>query len=369
MIRRIAIDNYRCFTNFELEPRRVNLLLGPNGTGKSTLFDAVTELVDLVRQGIEVNEAFPTSSLTRWDKRDRQRFELEVEGNNGRYHYVLVVRHDQERGNAEIESERVVFEDKTLFAFSNGAVHLHQNDGSKGATFAFRGSRSFLAQIEERPETKDLMWFLDLLENIWTIRLDVGEISSISKEEEDVLARDGSNFASWYRDLAQENPEKLMPLWEVLRESIPGFTSLKLLSAGGQGRVRDLIATMNTGGMSYELIFDELSDGQRALIVLYALLKGHEPDKGCLLLDEPEAHVGLPEVQPWLVALDERLQDRGQVFIISHHPEVVDYLAASAPFLFERPDAGPARVRLANFDRSSGLLASKQIAQGFFDGE
>jgi len=124
---------------------------------------------------------------------------------------------------------------------------------------------------------------------------------------------------------------------------------------------------MATGGTSYSVDFDELSDGQRALMVLYALLEGFEAATGCLLLDEPEAHVGLPEVQPWLVALDRRIEDHGQVFVISHHPEVIDYLAAAEPFLFERPDQGPARVRQVMFDRDSGLPASTQLARGLDD--
>ncbi len=35
MIKRIYIDNFRCFSNFELRPDRVNLLFGVNGSGKS----------------------------------------------------------------------------------------------------------------------------------------------------------------------------------------------------------------------------------------------------------------------------------------------------------------------------------------------
>lgn len=143
---------------------------------------------------------------------------------------------------------------------------------------------------------------------------------------------------------------------------------MKLLSSGGKGRARDLVAAMTTAGTTYDVYFDELSDGQRALIALYTLLEGVVPGHGCLLLDEPEAHVGLAEVQPWLVELDEKFENAGQVFVISHHPEVLDYLAASQPMLVERPDGGPARARLAQFDRDSGLTASQQLARGLPDG-
>lgn len=369
MIRRIAIDNFRCFTNLELLPGRVNLLLGANGSGKSSLFDLLATVVELVRRGASVGEILPVQSLTRWDTRTLQRVELEIEAPQGCYLYTLCVRHWPEKSQSLIEREVVSLEGRTLFAFEDGTVHLHGNDGSRGASFAFRGSRSFLAQIESREETTDLMGFLDFLDQLWLLCLDAPSILGISHTEEPALARDGTNFASWYRHLAQESPERLGELLQAWRSAIPGLASVKLTSAGGQGRVRDLVTTMTTGGATYTIALDELSDGQRALLVLYALLEGFDVGAGCLLLDEPEAHVGLTEVQPWLVELDERLAQGGQVFVISHHPEVVDYLAAAEPFLFERKDAGPVRIRRAFFDRDSGVTASRQLARGLVDGE
>ena len=38
MLTRIYIDNFRCFVNFEYRPERKQLLLGANGSGKSSLF-------------------------------------------------------------------------------------------------------------------------------------------------------------------------------------------------------------------------------------------------------------------------------------------------------------------------------------------
>lgn len=195
-------------------------------------------------------------------------------------------------------------------------------------------------------------------------------MTATTSEEQETLARNGSNFASWYRHLIQEVPDRLHTLWTGLEPVIPGLGSLKLPHPGGSSGVRDLVAGMSIGGSTYTVDFDELSDGQRVLVVLYTLLAGFEPENGgCLLLDEPEAHVALSEVQPWLVELDERFQDRGQVFVISHHPEVLDYMAASAPFLFERPSGGPVRVRVSPFDRSEGISASRQLARGLVDAD
>lgn len=366
---RIYIDNFRCFQNFELRPARITLLLGKNGSGKSSIFEAVAGIVDLIVQGAAVDEVFEPNSRTRWDARAEQRFELDIQGAHGLYRYVLVVQHDTEANRGVVHEETVTLDGRKLYGYASGAVSLHHNDGASSNTFPFGGRRSFLAQMTDRPETKDLQWFLDYLRGTWLLRLDAGSIDGESAEEVETLRRDGRNFASWYRHLTQEHPEKLQALWATLREVVTGFSALKLVSAGGRGKVRALIAQLSLNGTSYEVGFEELSDGQRALIVLYTLLEGVEAKRSSLLLDEPEAHVGLSEVQPWLVALDAGWADAGQAFIISHHPEAIDFLAAGQAFYLSRPGGGPVRVKLADFDRDSGLPASKQLARGYLDGE
>jgi predicted ATPase len=367
MITRIFIDNYRCFTNFEFVPERLNLLLGANGAGKSSFFDLLTALGDLLVGGMDVGRMFPTTSLTRWDERSTQRVELDLDIDQSTYRYALVIQHDRERERSLILSEKLTRAGKTLFAFVDGNVHLHDNDGREGASFPFRGAKSFLAQIEARPETRDLTAWLQSIGQIWAVRLNARSLSGTSHEEQQTLAHDGSNYASWYRHFSQENPERLQALWGALEAAVPGFRSLALLSSGSKGRVRELIARMTACGTEYELDFDELSDGQRVLIVLYTLLEGARPGEGCLLLDEPELHVGLSEIQPWLVELDTRFEDRGQVFIASQNPEVIDYMSASHPVLLERPDGGPTRVRPAVFERETELSPSSQLARGLTD--
>src|SRR5262249_26891149 len=47
-IARLYVNNYRCFVNFELRPGRRSLLLGYNGSGKSSAFDVLHAIRDLV---------------------------------------------------------------------------------------------------------------------------------------------------------------------------------------------------------------------------------------------------------------------------------------------------------------------------------
>ena len=94
MIERVYIDNYKCFVNFELQPQAVQLILGGNGSGKTTLFDVLESVRDFLTEGNTTSQSFPASTLTAWDKRRAQTFELGIKGNDGVYQYRLVVEHE-----------------------------------------------------------------------------------------------------------------------------------------------------------------------------------------------------------------------------------------------------------------------------------
>ena len=52
MIRRIQALNYRCLRHVDVSLDRFHVLVGPNASGKSTLFDVVAFLGDMIRDGL-----------------------------------------------------------------------------------------------------------------------------------------------------------------------------------------------------------------------------------------------------------------------------------------------------------------------------
>ena len=91
---------------------------------------------------------------------------------------------------------------------------------------------------------------------------------------------------------------------------------------------------------------DEISDGQRALITLYALIHLTEGQRHTLFLDEPDNYVALPEIQPWLMALADACGEVvSQVVVCSHHPELIDYLGGDSGLLLQREKSGVVTAR------------------------
>ncbi len=164
--------------------------------------------------------------------------------------------------------------------------------------------------------------------------------------------------------MSQERAASASKLQEQLRKIIPGLESFNLRSKGASARAVVLdFASNGDDRKKYSIAFNELSDGQRVLICLYALLNFVVEPGSCVFLDEPENYVAIPEIQPWLMELQDRLDDGGQAILISHHPEMLNYLAPELGLVFERTGAGPARVR--TYHSESSLSPAEQMARGW----
>lgn len=96
MIDHLYIDNYRCFTNFEWKPGVLTLLLGDNGSGKSSLFDVIKTLQAFLTEPMKTETAFPSNTRTATGNRTEQTFELGILGNEGRYTYGLIIEHHED---------------------------------------------------------------------------------------------------------------------------------------------------------------------------------------------------------------------------------------------------------------------------------
>jgi predicted ATPase len=366
MLKRVYIDNFRSFVNFELSLGQQQLILGLNGSGKSTLLEVLNAIKRLVTGDAHPDLLFPESSRTRWQTLSQQTFELNVDL-GASYQFRLELDSWGSPARTRIRREIVTCDRRPVFEFVEGEVHLFNDSFAQTVTYPFDWFRSALATIQPRSENKKLMQFKKWIENLHCLQLNPHTMSERTESEDPEPAFDMSNFASWYRHMTQERADSASQLQDHLRQLMPGFESLDLRSAGANLRVlavRFGIPPLSSPPNGFAVTFRELSDGQRILICLYSLLNFIVKDNTCLFLDEPENYIAIPEIQPWLMELNDRIEDfGGQVILISHHPEIVNYLAPELGLIFERVGPGPVRVRNYKLDHS--LPPSEQIARGW----
>lgn len=367
MIERLYVDNFKSLVNCDLHFRDLTLLLGPNGAGKTSVLDVVFALRQLLAGIAKVTdlEAFPAATLTRWQKRNIQVFELDATLTENDYRYRLEVEHDPTYRRARVELEQLELHGAPLFRFRHGEVQLYRDNHSAGPAFSADWSESALARVPPRPDNTHLTRFLDFMRKIIVCGLYPASFSPESLTEDAVLQRDASNFAAWYRHLMLERPDLVPEFTKALQEVIAGFRGIRMEKVGLDSRA--LMVMFEQHSQKYELRLDELSDGQRALVALYSLVRLASGQGYTLLLDEPDNYVALSEIQPWLIELADACGGNvPQAVLCSHHPELIDYLGADSGVLLEREISGVTRAKyLSESTEDDGLKLSERIARGW----
>lgn len=363
MLTRLYIDNYRTFEAFTWRPGRVALLIGRNGSGKSSLFDLLVALRALVVGEGTVATCFPASSRARWARRWDQTIELDVEIPAGAFTYHLEVRHRPGGEESHVARETLHSADTTLFDFENGFIRLHDDSGRKTAEFKGNWKQSGLEFVAADANNTRLTAFKEWLASVLVARPNPAMMDGRAESENPRLSRNLENFASWYRYTQLSQPDELAVAMAALAEIMPQFRNLTMRV--DEQRIGWLRANFDgPDGQPYALRFEELSDGQRVLIALYTLLSTEQRRPRTLVLDEPDNFVALDEIQPLLFQfLDRAMAETGaQLFVASHHPEYLDHLAPDHGWVLDRPTGDVTRI--ARFTADVALSASSLVARG-----
>jgi predicted ATPase len=373
MLTRLYCDNYKCLVNFEFRPQPLQLLMGRNGSGKSTVFEVLELLGAFARgepcRGEACEERLVGRTRTRWQQVEQQRFELEVKGEEGTYLYELVVDEwGQPTAYPRVLRESVTLDGKPLFLFESGNVHLHNNQFQEKVQFPLNPRRSGLSIVEARKDNTKLSWLKDWLGRILCIQIDPKLMGARAEKEAVRPTFNLSNFADWYRNLRLSQGKAMEDLRRSLQEVIGGFESLDFADAGLNTKVLQVAARAggNGKGKDQQYAFGELSDGQRALIGLYAVLHCALADQTTICIDEPDNFVALAEIQPWVSRLSDLAEQTGsQVLIASHHPELLNQLATRNGVILDRVDGRQALARPFGPPSDTTLTPAELVARGW----
>jgi predicted ATPase len=201
------------------------------------------------------------------------------------------------------------------------------------------------------------------------LQIDPLNVQPMAEAADPTLGANAGNFVAWYRHRILPDMSAIVGLRESLRELYEDFSGLNLTGEEVQHLFLSLGVSEERGKPKFiQLGFRELSEGERALIILYTLLEvlRRDPDM-TLCLDEPDNFLALAEIQPWLLNLKDAVEaNRSQSLLISHHPELINYLAPSCGLLFEREKNGPVRVKHFEAETGDGTLTpSEMVARGW----
>ena len=366
MLKRVLIDNFRCFSNFEFRPGAQCLIIGENGTGKTSFLDAISILRELVVVGGPVEDLLTVRTATAWRRSEKQTFELDVAIPSGQFRYTLIVDRLTPTAKARVFSERVYLDGVPVFVFNEGTLQLINDGGEEKVQYPSDWYRSGLATVQSRPDNQRLMEFKSWFGALHCIRPDPRLLrSSLATGESSMPGYEFQWFLTWYRSMLQERPIENEAFRASLKEVLSDFETIRFEKFGPQSKILTLDFNRGSSGRPYPLDFHELSDGQKMLILLYSVLHFLLVDGRTIIIDEPDNYVSLREIQPWLLEVERRMADDGQLLIISHHPELLTNYSTEDIFHFRRISEGVIRAEPISLDPSSGLSLYERVARGW----
>jgi predicted ATPase len=136
---------------------------------------------------------------------------------------------------------------------------------------------------------------------------------SVPIEQEPILHEDGGNISSVLHYLMTEHQAVFDELQQHLRSAVPGFVRLSVKARGGPGEV---IAFWQERGVDSDLSLADLSDGILRLICWMVLcVQPNPPSLVCI--DEPDQGVH-PRTLPILAGLFNKACERTQLLLATH---------------------------------------------------
>ena len=205
MLTRLYADNFRCLVNFELMLDETNVLLGPNGSGKTSVLHVLGRMQKFIVNSARVGEAFPARDLSLTQARNKQRFELDLNVDGDVYRYAVDVEHDLDRRQMRISEEMLRHDDKPIFSFQTGVAQLYHDDYAPGPSTPFDWSQSGVGSLYPRPDNRKLTRFKKAVAGFVVASPCPPFFEPEARSEDEFLEPLMRNFVGWYRHAAQEN--------------------------------------------------------------------------------------------------------------------------------------------------------------------
>jgi energy-coupling factor transporter ATP-binding protein EcfA2 len=370
MITRIYANNFRCLVAFEAQFDSFGVLCGPNGAGKSSVFDALKLIRNLASGdcflGGEGERDLARLEFTNWLDSTIQEFELGVTAEGHSFEYLLHIEQVADDKKPRIIRERATCDKQTVFERDLEGVRFQKLIGvQKGFPLDWR--QAALASIQPAGDRREIAILQQAISKLLVLRPSPRGVEKESKGESGHPDLYMGNLTSWYRSLSQEQ-DWTDALRDSLRDVWPDFKSFRLVDVGLNTKALQLRFEGSTVPDSGALFFDQLSDGEKALVGLYmvraALATGASQT---VLIDEPDNYVGLPELQPWVLSLRELLDENHQAILISHHPEILSNTGEDfGRYLWRDNHSSPTRI--GPLKVPEGLSPGEAMARGWVRG-
>ena len=352
----LRVENFRALRRVEfrnLTP--LTVLLGPNGSGKSTVFDVFAFL----------SECFEFGLRRAWDRRGRAK-ELKTRGSSGptvielKYKepdYPLITYHlaVDERGGVP-----VIVEEWLQWKRGSHGRPFRFLDYREGKGRAASGERpdiddkrieiqlkspdliavNALGQFAEHPRASALRdfitgWYVSYL----SVDNTRGQPEAGPQER---LSRTGDNLANVVQYLAEQHPDRLSSIFEVLRARVPRIEKV-LADPMPDGR---LLLTIKDAPFLEPVLARFASDGTLKMLAYLVMLYDPVPPP-FIGIEEPENFLH-PRLLYGLAEECRGASERAQLLVTTHSPFFLNGVRPEEVRVLYRDDDGYTQMSLAS---------------------
>lgn len=389
-IESIEIKNYRLFRSAKLKDiPRLCVLVGANGTGKSTLFDVFSFLKDALSMTVAkaVAKRGGYKELASRGFADEPielnlQFRLEITGKERLVSYILKIA--PRNGRPVVERE--------ILRYKRGrhGKPYHFLDFSRGTGYAITNEEDFTKQDEELEKEyteldapdilaikglgqfekfKAASAFRLMIEN-WHIS--DFHVSEARPSQEDGFAEHlstrGDNLSLVANYLFENHRPAFDKILESMRARVPGVAVVEPKQTE-DGR---LVLRFQDGSFKDPFIARHVSDGTIKMFAYLVLLNDPQPYP-LLAVEEPENQL-YPELLPELA---EEFRDYarrgGQVFISSHSPDFLNALRLEEIYCLRKEKGFTKITKASDSDNLRALVEAGDLPgylwkQGLFEG-
>lgn len=376
-IEHLRIKNFKAFNDAEMHHiPNFCVLVGANGSGKSTVFSVFAFLKDALTTNVNAALSKHGGSRTFDEVRSRNsdgpiEIELKFREKPGAPLITYSLGINSEDGHAYVEREELKYRRGShgqpwrFLNFSKGEGEAVTNELASviEETDLKRKTQSLkspdilavkgLAQFKEFPA---IVAFGNLIEN-WHVS--DFHISKARPEQEagfaDHLSREGENLSLVVEYLYKRHPKIFEKIKSLLESRVPGIAHIEAKTTE-EGRV---LLKFKEGAFEDPFLARYTSDGTIKMLAYLVLL--YSPDPYPLLcVEEPENQ--LYPLLLWELAEEFRAYSNrgGQVFVSTHSPDFLNAVRLEEVFWLEKQD-GYTAIKRASED--------KQIAAYMQDGD
>lgn len=351
----LKVQNFRALREVEFRDLTpLTALLGPNGSGKSTVFDVFAFLAECFELGLR----------RAWDKRGRAK-ELKTRGGEGpvsieiKYReptFPLITYHlavDERQGAPVVVEEWLRWKRGShgqpfrFLDYKEGhgrAVSGEQPDEQDQRIDTPLKSADLLAvnalgQFAEHPRVAALRDFI----TGWYVSYLSAEGARGQPEggPQDRLTKSGDNVANVIQYLAEQHPERLSRIFEILRRRVPRIERV-LAETMPDGR---LSLQIKDAPFSHPVLARFASDGTLKILAYLVLL--HDPTPPPFIgIEEPENFLH-PRLLPELAEECRDASARTQLLVTTHSPFFLNALRPEEVRVLWRDEHGYTQTRRA----------------------